>query len=251
MDHDKNSPAGDWGDQNSQTFIDYGRYFVPDREAQLAAFCDLVAAPAEACDVVELCCGEGLLAGALLERYPSCTVYGYDGSPAMLAQARARLAAYGARFQPRVFDLADDGWRGLERPAHAVISSLAIHHLDGAQKQQLFHDVFAMLAPGGAFLIADVIEPAGASGRALAARVWDEAVRERARQIDGDEAAFAIFQREHWNMYRYFDPDDIDKPSRLLDQLRWLERAGFGEVDVFWMRAGHALFGGRRPSEAV
>ncbi len=47
-------------------------------------------------------------------------------------------------------------------------------------------------------------------------------------------------------MYRYPDVDDIDKPSRLLDQLKWLEQAGFADVDVFWMQAGHALFGGRK-----
>jgi tRNA (cmo5U34)-methyltransferase len=47
-------------------------------------------------------------------------------------------------------------------------------------------------------------------------------------------------------MYRYPDVDGIDKPSHLLDQLKWLEQAGFAEVDVFWMQAGHALFGGRK-----
>jgi hypothetical protein len=50
-------------------------------------------------------------------------------------------------------------------------------------------------------------------------------------------------------MYRYFDPDDIDKPSRLLDQLKWLEQAGFADVDVYWMLAGHAIFGGRKAEQ--
>jgi tRNA (cmo5U34)-methyltransferase len=47
-------------------------------------------------------------------------------------------------------------------------------------------------------------------------------------------------------MYRYFNPQDIDQPARLYDQLRWLEQAGFCDVDVFWMQAGHAIFGGRK-----
>ena len=29
-------------------------------------------------------------------------------------------------------------------------------------------------------------------------------------------------------------------------QLRWLEEAGFSSVDCFWMRAGHAVYGGYR-----
>jgi SAM-dependent methyltransferase len=239
-------PAGGWDETSSQAFIDYGRYFVPGREAQIAAFCDLVAPPDGPFDVAELCCGEGLLAEALLAHFPQCSVYGYDGSPAMLTRASERLVSYGERFRTRLFDLADRSWRRPEFCPHAVVSSLAIHHLDGPQKQALFQDIYALLADGGVFLIADVIEPATPAARGLAARAWDEAVRRRAIELDGHAAGFAFFERARWNMYRYFDPDDIDKPSRLLDQLDWLGQAGFVDVDVFWMQAGHALFGGRK-----
>jgi len=33
-------------------------------------------------------------------------------------------------------------------------------------------------------------------------------------------------------------------PYRVFDQLKWLEEAGFSAVDCFWMRAGHAIYGG-------
>jgi tRNA (cmo5U34)-methyltransferase len=236
-----------WNEQNSQTFIDLGRYAVPEREWQLAAFCDLIAPPDGPFAVAELCCGEGLLAEALLERYPQSSVIGYDGSPTMLQQAAARLARFGPRFVARQFDLADRAWRGEVGAVQAVVSSLAIHHLDDAGKQALFRDVFGMLAEGGTFAIADVIAPAGPRGAAIAADAWDAAVRRRARELDGDLRGFELFERERWNMYRYPEPeDDIDKPSHLLDQLRWLESAGFAEVDAYWVYAGHALFGGRK-----
>lgn len=234
-----------WDERNSQTFIDYGRYFVPDREAQIETICDLIPPRDRLFNILELCCGEGLLAGALLELFPNCTVYGLDGSPEMLQQAQARLARHGERFQAARFDLADRSWRDPAWPVHAVVSSLAIHHLDAAQKQELFRDVRRLLAGGGVFVIADVIEPAHRLGAELAAKAWDMAVRQRALDLDGNTAAFDFFQRERWNMYRYFDPEDIDKPSRLFDQLKWLEQAGFADVDVYWMKAGHAIFGGR------
>ena len=44
------------------------------------------------------------------------------------------------------------------------------------------------------------------------------------------------------------EPDSIDKPSPLFDQLKWLDKAGFTDVDVFWMKVGHAIFGGRKPN---
>jgi tRNA (cmo5U34)-methyltransferase len=235
-----------WSEAASQTFIDLGRYFVPEREQQIAAFVDLLPAHEQPFNILELCCGEGLLAGALLERFPDCTVYGFDGSPAMLDHARRQLAQYGDRFRTQLFDLADSSWRAQQWPVHAVVSSLTIHHLDGAEKQQLFQDMAELLEPGGVLLIADVIAPASRAGSELAAKAWDAAVRKRALEIDGNLDAVAYFEREQWNMYRYPDDGDIDKPSRLLDQLKWLEQAGFADVDVFWMQAGHALFGGRK-----
>src|SRR6185436_591352 len=120
--------AGDWGVEASQTFIDYGRYFVPEREQQIATICDLIPDSEGPFNLLDLCCGEGLLAGALLERFPACTVYGYDGSAVMLDRARSRLAVYGQRFQAARFDLAARAWREPAWQVHAVVSSLAIHH---------------------------------------------------------------------------------------------------------------------------
>ena len=215
-----------WDEQISRMFLDYGRYFVPERERQLQIVVDLVPPLDQPFAVVELCCGEGLLAQALLERWPTCTVQGLDGSPEMLRRAQERLAPYGGRFQAKLFDLAEKSWRKAEPPVHAAVSSLSIHHLEGPQKQTLFCDVYHMLARGGVFVIADLVEPAHPRGRDLSARAWDEAVRERSLEIDGHPAAFHFFERERWNTCRYLDPEDIDKPSRLFDQLSgWSRRA--------------------------
>src|SRR5262249_42790110 len=107
---------------------------VPEREVQIALICDLIPATDQSFEIVELCCGEGLLAGALLARFPGCVVRGLDGSAAMLQRAQERLAEYGERFRPQQFDLASHAWRAGVRLARAVVSSLAIHHLDAAQK---------------------------------------------------------------------------------------------------------------------
>ena len=242
---------GGWDEQISQKFLDCGRYFVPERESQLQIIVDLVPCPDRPGTIFELCCGEGLLAQALLERFPACTVCGFDGSTTMLRRAQERLARFGERFQPKPFDLASRSWRAVDRPVHAVVTSLAVHHLERPQKQVLFRDVHRMLAPGGVFVVADLVEPAHPLGREVAAKAWDEAVRERALELDGTTDGFDFFQRERWNSYRYFDPEDIDKPSRLLDQLKWLEQAGFVDVDIYWMRAGHVIFGGWKPGSVT
>jgi len=99
-------------------------------------------------------------------------------------------------------------------------------------------------APGGALLIADLVKPATAAGAALAARAWDGAVRRRSLEIAGTLGPYETFRAERWNYYADPEPDPIDQPSTLLDQLRWLEEAGLTGVDVHWMKAGHAIFGG-------
>ena len=127
---------------------------------------------------------------------------------------------------------------------------LAIHHLDGIEKQTLFKDMASVLVPGGSFIIADLTEPMDGFGRKFAADIWDEVVRQRSRDLDGDLRGYDYFCELGWNHYAHSepDPDSIDKPSSVFDQLKWLEQAGFIDVDVFWMKAGHAIFGGRKPN---
>jgi tRNA (cmo5U34)-methyltransferase len=233
-----------WDEETSKRYLDYGRYFVPQREQQMRTMVDLLWGLPSPSRVLELCCGEGLLAEMLLEELPGSTYWGLDGSAVMLERAGQRLSRFGERVKLGSFDLADRSWRVLDRPVQAVVSSLAIHHLDGEGKQALYRDVYAMLVVGGAFIVADMIEPATPPGRSVAADTLDEVVRLRSMELDGSTAALDFFQHEGWNTYRYFDPDDIDHPSKLFDQLKWLEQAGFGDIDVHFMQAGHALFSG-------
>lgn len=233
-----------WNEEDSQAFLDYGCFFVPQRPYQIRTICNLIPPMDEPFTVVELACGEGLLAQAILDRFGQARVLGLDGSPPMLQRAAATLEQFGTRFQTQQFELAADDWRTAIRDAHAVVSSLTIHHLDAGGKQQLFRDVYEMLTPGGVFVIADIVQPATERGVALAAQAWDDAVRQRSQELGDDGHAFAYFQQSHWNYYRY--PDPGDKPSPLWDQLRWLAQAGFVAIDVAWMQAGHAIFGGAK-----
>ncbi len=235
-----------WDEANSREFIDLGRFFVPEREEQIAAVLDLIPDPGDGL-LVDLCCGEGLLSRTLLERFPRARVLALDLSPTMLAQARATCADHSGRFDTRPFDLADRSWRTFPEPVRAFVSSLAIHHLDGEGKRQLYRDLAAALAPGGALVIADLVQPATPASQALAAKAWDDAVRRRSLELSGGLGPYKKFIEMSWNLWAEAEPDPIDKPSTLLDQLRWLEEAGLGGVDVCWLKAGHAVFGGMRP----
>ncbi|HET8522065.1 MAG TPA: methyltransferase domain-containing protein [Thermomicrobiales bacterium] len=242
-----------WKESDSSHFIDLGRVYTPRRDDLAQMFLDLI--PAETNDQftgVEIGTGAGWLCEAILRRYPRATMIGLDGSETMLHATRDVLAPFGSRFDLKQFRLEDPTWRtDLPEGLRCIVSSLVIHHLEGPDKARLFRDLFAKLAPGGALLIADVVEPVNGWGQRALARAWDRIVERQSRELIGDDSAYRQFLADHWNIYRYRDPDDIDHPSPLIDQLHWLSEAGFTGVDAWWADAGHVLFGGYKEALGV
>src|SRR5690242_15375662 len=90
--------ANGWSEHASQLFIDYGRYFVPDRERQIQTIVDLVPRR-DSISILELACGEGLLAEQLLEQIPTSSVLGLDVSAEMRKTAAKKLERFGERFR--------------------------------------------------------------------------------------------------------------------------------------------------------
>ncbi|MDH6223821.1 methyltransferase domain-containing protein [Streptomyces sp. MJP52] len=241
------SPADTWQLSDTEVFSRYGNAFVPRRSEQTGAVCDLLEGiPVP--HVLDLCCGEGRLSEEYLRRHPDARVTVLDRSPEMLAMAAERLEPFGGRYDRVQADIEDRAWRSGVTYG-GVMTSLAVHHLDGEGKQVLYRDVHEMLAPGGVFVMADLVEPAGPAARKLAGDHWDEAVRRASEeQFGGDEAA-VMFEKTEWNHYRLVGPDPVDKPSTVAEHLDWLREAGFVEVDLAWMYAGHALFTAKRKAD--
>ena len=100
--------------------------------------------------VLELGTGSGVTSRRVLARHPHAHLTGVDSSEHMLAAAD--LPGADLRLQ-------DLGEPLPEGPFDVVFSALAIHHLDAAAKADLFARVAAVLAPGGRFVMADVIVP--------------------------------------------------------------------------------------------
>ena len=101
----------------------------------------LLAAPAS---VYDLGCGAGNVTRFLAERWPSASVTGVDGSPAMLARAREAVPTV-------TWEEADlETWRP-PRPADLLFSNAALHWLD--DHTRLFPRLMADLAPGGVLAV--------------------------------------------------------------------------------------------------
>lgn len=238
-----NNQKNKWSEQDSEKFINYGDFFVPYRQLQADIICQLLEASSSLYTVVDLCCGAGFLCKHILEKFPEVKVLGYDLSHEMLAEAEANLKPFAPRFTGHNFDLPAKDWRKTLAPVDAFVSSLAIHHLSAQEKEQLFHDLYHHLNPGGVVLIADIIQPTTPTAFKVAATLWEQWVEKVSKEAN-DPQAYQEFIDEKWNYFEHPDADSIDQTSGLLKQLKWLEKAGFKQVDVFWMIAGHAIFGG-------
>ncbi len=232
-----------WSESNTQLYQKLAPVAVPARAEQIASLLTLLPfAMPQSFRAVEVGCGEGLLAYALLDCFPQAELVALDGSAAMRRQAGRRLQPFGERARVEAFELASVDWLQHVVGADAVLSSLCLHHLNGQQKQALFTALAERLSPRGALLIADLVAPQRPEAQQLFAAAWDRAAQSQSLAVAGSTRLFDLFVEAEWNYY-YFD-DPVDTPSPLFDQLLWLRQAGFAVVDCFWLQAGHAIFGG-------
>jgi tRNA (cmo5U34)-methyltransferase len=104
--------------------------------------------------ILELGVGTGVTSALLLAAHPRARLVGLDASAPMLEAARAALPAERVELvRGRLEDPLPAG------PFDLVVSALAVHHLDPGGKQDLFRRIAGRLAPGGRFVLADVVVP--------------------------------------------------------------------------------------------
>jgi tRNA (cmo5U34)-methyltransferase len=216
-------------DQHARDYDALRRRLVPDFDAFYGAALEalgLVAPPVGR--VLDLGAGTGLLAAMVTRAHPEAELVLLDGAGEMLAQARERL---GDRVSYVTADLGDPLPEG---PWDAVVSALAIHHLDAAGKRDLFARVHDALAPGGVFVNAEQV--LGPTPK------LDAGYRERHRA-----QAFALgVSPAEWEAT--LERMSHDRCDTVADQLAWLADAGFVDVDSPWRSGRFAVLAARRAS---
>ncbi|MEZ4669832.1 MAG: class I SAM-dependent methyltransferase [Anaerolineae bacterium] len=233
----------EWTQETSDIYRQLASIAVPERDEQMAALLILIPfGRNETFRAVELASGEGKLAQALLTIFPNATLLALDGEESMRQATSERLSRFGERAAVAAFDMKATNWYEQLVGADVVYSSLCIHHLDGAEKQALFKAIVQRISKRGAFLIADLVHPQREETRQLYAATYDAATRRQSIEQTGSLALYQQLVANEWN--HFATPDPYDKPSPLFDQLRWLHDSGLMGVDCFWLKAGHAVYGG-------
>ncbi len=174
--------------------------------------------PRNARRVLDLGTGDGRLLALLRRDRPAMLGVGLDFSAPMLDAARERFTG------DESIELID---HDLTQPLpalgrfDAVVSSMAIHHLEHERKRSLYAEVLGLLEPGGVFAnFEHVASPTRRLHLAFFAAIGEPLEHE--------------------------DPSD-----RLLDverQLQWLREVGFSDVDCYWKWLEMALLVGVKPA---
>jgi tRNA (cmo5U34)-methyltransferase len=179
--------------------------YLAEMLAEIPGYQELQEAVAAATDglpaatVLELGTGTGETALRVLAIHPDARWTGIDSSEAMLARARERLSGAALRLA-RLEDPLPAG------PFDLVLSVLAVHHLDGPAKRDLFRRVASVTER---FVLGDVVVP--------------ERPEDAVIEID-------------W---------EYDLPISVAEQLAWLTDAGF-DAEARYVRPDLAFFVARR-----
>ncbi len=152
--------------------------------------------------VLELGTGTGITSRRVLAVHPGAHLTGVDASEVMLSAAD--LPGADLRLQDLRAALP-------EGPFELVFSAFVVHHLDAAAKADLFARVAAALAPGGRFVLADVILP--------------------------EDPADVVTPLD----------EGFDMPDTVADLLRWLADAGL-DARVSWRARDLAVLVADRPA---
>jgi tRNA (cmo5U34)-methyltransferase len=165
--------------------------------------------------VLDLGAGTGRLSAMVVDAFPSAEVELLDASEPMLAQARRRLGD-----GVSAVHVGDMGGELPPGPFDAVVSALAIHHLEHADKRALMRRVHNVLRRGGVFVNAEQVDGPTPQLTAVYAKRWADDCRALGATEAEIEGA-----RERMRHDRCTDVET---------QLGWLRDAGFTGADCIY-----------------
>lgn len=230
----------------AEAYLNGVRGAVPLAREQIDVMLRLIEAGEGPVDgVLDLGCGDGILAAAILERYPGARGVLLDFSRPMLDAARHNHQRHDDKLAFVLGDYGEPAWIELvaeAAPFDVIVSGYSIHHQPDARKRMLYAELFGLLRPGGMFVNVEHVASASPWGQALFDEYFVDALYAmHVRRSSGktrDQVAEEFYNRP-------------DKAANLLApvevQCRWLQEIGFVDVDCFFKVFELAVFGGRRP----
>jgi len=180
--------------------------------------------------ILDIGAGTGLLSRRVAARRRDLSFHLTDISLNMLEVAKGlpgfsdRVAA----FSKLSFGEIDQ----LVGPFPVIMSSLAIHHLNSVEKEELFVKIYRLLVPGGLFVNADQALGATEGIEAVYRSNWLKTVRAKGSSEEQLSAAL--------------DRMTEDRMDPLSDQMDWLAAAGFSAVNTWYQNYSFCVYSAKK-----
>jgi len=181
----------------------------------------------EAIRVLDIGTGTGNLAGLIKERYPNCIVDCVDLAENMLKIAESRHGIDNISYKCIDFNDID-----FSTGYDAVVSSLTLHHIQtDNERKKYYKKIYEGLNEGGIFVNGDIVLGSSQYFQDYNMQGWKDYMTEHISEEEAEDKWIAKYKRE-------------SRPSKLKDQLEWMDEIGFSDVDVFFKLFNYSVFGG-------
>jgi len=178
-------------------------------------------------DVIDLGCGTGTLSLKIKEFFTNAKITCMDMTKKMLELAKIKLSKY----ENVEYILENFYTFNFNKKYDLVISSFALHHLiDPEDKKKFYQKIYNSLKVNGCFYNLDILIGPNDEIQNFYMKKWEEFLSQNL----SEEEVNRNFERYH----------EEDSPESIMNYLKWLEEAGFRNVDVIRKYYNFALYGG-------
>jgi len=202
---------------------------IPYYEQMITALIDSVQfKPFAAIRIIDLGCGTGTVAKRLGDKFPNSTIVCLDIASKMIEIAKYKMSGR----KNTEFIVGDFSKIEFKEPFDVVVSSLALHHIQtDEEKKEFYTKIYKVLTNSGQFLNADVVLATTDYQQNINMNRWIDYMN---KSVPMDEI------QQRWLPAHKTE----DRPSILMEQLKWLDEIGFENVDVIWKYYNFSVYGG-------
>lgn len=181
-------------------------------------------------NILDVGAGTGLFSSFILRKFPEAKLTLIDFSDKMLEVAKERFKDYG----DIKYIVGDYSKYDFTEKYDIIISALSIHHLTDEQKEEFHKKCYSILRNNGVFINADLVLGNTKYLDSIYKKYWKSSIEQSGLC---KEEILASFERMK-----------LDKEATLYQQLTWLRKAGFSDVDYVYKHYNFAVIFGRKTS---
>ncbi|MEN6329872.1 MAG: methyltransferase domain-containing protein [Methanobacteriaceae archaeon] len=214
--------------QGAEEYDQQRKHVIPCLDDLYHIVADLAITNIQKPRILDLGAGTGLLTSYIYDKYPQGHFTLLDLSEEMLQIARERF-----RNAPHFsYVVADYMEHDFGNSFDLIVSSLSIHHLKHQNKQILYRKIYHHLKPEGIFLNADQVLGPTPANEDMYQENWMEKIH-----------VGSLSEAEKMIIY---DRMQLDNPATLEENLKWLRKIGYKDVDIFYKYYNFCILYGKK-----